>query len=161
MLKKTVRFSGQTYEVMLNNNHEISKSVEGLDDSFLINLERVRNCANGVPIVKDDSGTELRLGWHFFRQTEKDMYNNYRKGLSTSTTTTTVSKKTSSVPVEFAKEVLKLKKDLSQEAVKFFEDIVKEAEEDRLKKLEVAVRALVAAGFDEETAKKIVESKQK
>lgn len=149
-MEKKVIIKGKEFVAEFNANRELSKAVVGLDDKVLTSWPRERTCSNGVPIIKIDGGIEIRLGWHFFTEEEKEVYRNYKKGLNTGSGTP----KRSSVPPEFAKEVLdKCRKQLSAEAIAFFESCVKDP------KVEAAVKAMIAAGLTEEQARAVFASR--
>lgn len=151
-MTKEITIKGKKYTAEFNANRELSKTVAGLDDKVLISWPRERNCANGIPVIKDDTGIEIRLGWHFMTQAEKNIQNKYKSGLNTGTGTK--STKAPAVPLAYAKEVLALE-GISKEARAYFEGIVREAEEQASKNIEAAVKALMNLGMSEEKAREL------
>lgn len=152
-MTKEITIKGKKYTAEFNANRELSKTVAGLDDSVLINWPRERNCKNGIPVIKDDTGTEFRLGWHFMTQAEKDTQNEYKDGLNTGTGTKRT--KAPVVPLAYAKEVLGLK-GISKEAREYFEGVVRETEEAQKAKMEKAKSMLSSFSKEELAALKAI-----
>lgn len=152
-MTKEITIKDKKYTAEFNANRELSKTVAGLDDKVLTSWPRERTCANGVPIIKDDTGTEFRLGWHFFNDDEKAKYREYKSGLNTGTGTK--STKAPVVPLAYAKEVLALK-GISKEAKEYFEGIVREAEEAQKAKMEKAKSMLSSFSKEELAALKAI-----
>lgn len=159
MTVKSFILNGQEYSGTFNGNHELSKSVSGLDDKVLIEWPRARNCSNGVPVIKIDGNIEIRLGFHFFNEEEKEMYKNYKKGLNTGSGSGSSAPKISVKAQDldkYAREVLaneEVVKKLSPEALTFFKLCLLEDQ-----KIVAAVKALVNAGLDEETARSVLKA---
>lgn len=154
---KTFILNGQEYSGNFNGNRELSQPVSGLDDEVLKNWPRIRNCANGVPVIKIDGDVEIRLGFHFFTDDEKEMYKQYKKGLNTGSGSSTPRVSASAKDLDkYAREVLANKeivKKLSPEALAFFKSSLLEDP-----KIVAAVKALVNAGLDEETARSVLKA---
>lgn len=145
---KTVKFNfgGKAWEVEANNSGWIAPGADKELVELLKKAPRSGFTSKGVPIVKSDDGTNIYLGAAELRNDGESIH---QAGGSGSGTT----KQASTVPVAFAKEALGLK-GLSKEAKEYFENIVKEAEEQQKAKLDTALKAMIDAGISEEVAKK-------
>ena len=148
---KTVKFNfgGKSWEVKANNSGWIAPGAPKELIELLKKAPRSGFTSKGVPIVKSDDGTNIYLGAADLRNDGESIHQAGGSGSGSSI------KKPSTVPVEFAKEVLGLK-GLSDEAKKYFEDIVQEAEKAQKAKFDNAIRAMVATGMSEEQAKKLL-----
>ena len=146
---KTVKFNfgGKAWEVEANNSGWIAPGAPKELVELLKKAPRSGFTSKGVPIVKSDDGTNIYLGAADLRNDGESIHQAGGSGSS--------APKSSTVPVEFAKEALSLK-GLSEDAKKYFEGIVQEAEEVQKAKLDAALRALLAVGKSEEEAKKIL-----
>ena len=144
---KTVKFNfgGKAWEVEANNSGWIAPGAPKELVELLKKAPRSGFTSKGVPIVKSDDGTNIYLGAADLRNDGESIR---QAGGSGSGTT-----KPSTVPLAFAKEALGLE-GLSKEAKEYFEDIVQEAEKAQKAKLDIALRAMVAAGVPEDVAKK-------
>lgn len=149
---KTVKFNfgGKAWEVEANNSGWIAPGAPKELVELLKKAPRSGFTSKGVPIVKSDDGTNIYLGAAELRNEGESIHQAGGSGSSSGTV-----KQATTVPVAFAKEALGLK-GLSEEAKKFFENIVKEAEEQQKDKLDKALKALLAVGKSEEEAKKIL-----
>ena len=144
---KTVKFNfaGKAWEVEANNSGWIAPGAPKELVELLKKAPRSGFTSKGVPIVKSDDGTNIYLGATELRNPGETIHQ--CSGSSSS------APKPSTVPVEFAKEALSLK-GLSEDAKKYFEGIVQEAEKVQKAKLDTALRAMIAAGVPEDVAKK-------
>ena len=144
---KTVKFNfgGKEWKVEANNSGWIAPGAPKELVELLKKAPRSGFTSKGVPIVKSDDGTNIYLGAADLRNDGESIR---QAGGSGSGTT-----KPSTVPLAFAKEALGLE-GLSKEAKEYFEDIVQEAEKAQKAKLDIALRAMVAAGVPEDVAKK-------
>lgn len=145
---KTVKFNfgGKAWEVEANNSGWIAPGAPKELVELLKKAPRSGFTSKGVPIVKSDNGTNIYLGAADLRNEGESIH---QAGGSGSGTT----KQVTTVPLAFAKEALGLK-GLSEEAKKFFEGIVQEAEEQQKAKLDKALKAMIDAGVPEDVAKK-------
>lgn len=151
-MEKKFVLEGKSYTGNFNANGELSKAVEGLDKEVLINWPRHHNRANGSPVIELEKDKFICLGWMYYTDEEKKIYNAYTK--KSGGTGATKAAKPSEVPVNFAKEVIeKCSKELSEEARAFFQDIVNKEAEAQKAKVEAAVKALMAIGMTEEAAR--------
>ena len=129
----------------------------GLDDEILKKWPRERNCSNGVPVIKIDGNVEMRLGFHFFTDDEKETYKEYKKGLNTGSGSSVPRVSASAKDLDkYAREVLANKeivKKLSPEALAFFKSSLLEDP-----KIVSAVKALVNAGMTEEVARSVLKA---
>lgn len=143
---KTVKFNfgGKAWEVEANNSGWIAPGAPKELVELLKKAPRSGFTSKGVPIVKSDDGTNIYLGAADLRNDGESIHQAGGSG--------TV-KQVSTVPLAFAKEALGLK-GLSEEAKKYFEGIVQEAEKTQKAKLDTALRAMIAAGVPEDVAKK-------
>ena len=148
---KTVKFNfgGKAWEVEANNSGWIAPGAPKELVELLKKAPRSGFTSKGVPIVKSDNGTNIYLGAAELRNGGESIHQAGGSGSSSS------APRPSTVPVEFAKEALSLK-GLSEDAKKYFEGIVQEAEKVQKAKLDTALRALLAIGKSEEEAKKIL-----
>lgn len=146
---KTVKFNfgGKAWEVEANNSGWIAPGAPKELVELLKKAPRSGFTSKGVPIVKSDDGTNIYLGAADLRNDGESIHQAGGSGSGTS------APKPSTVPLAFAKEALGLK-GLSEEAKKYFEGIVQEAEEVQKAKLDTALRAMINAGISEEVAKK-------
>lgn len=147
---KTVKFNfaGKAWKVEANNSGWIAPGADKELVELLKKAPRSGYTSKGVPIVKSDDGTNIYLGAADLRNDGESIHQAGSSGSSSGTT-----KQASTVPVAFAKEALGLK-GLSEEAKKYFEGIVQEAEEQQKAKLDKALKAMIDAGISEEVAKK-------
>lgn len=145
---KTVKFNfgGKAWEVEANNSGEVSPGAPKELVELLKNAPRSGYTSKGVPIVKSDDGTNVYLGAAELRNPGETRHPCSGSGSS-------APKQVSTVPVAFAKEALGLE-GLSEEAKKYFEGIVQEAEQEQKAKLDKALKAMIDAGISEEVAKK-------
>lgn len=145
---KTVKFNfaGKAWEVEANNSGWIAPGAPKELVELLKKAPRSGFTSKGIPIVKSDDGTNIYLGAADLRNEGESIH---QAGGSGSGTT----KQASTVPLAFAKEALGLK-GLSEDAKKYFEGIVQEAEKAQKAKLDIALRAMIAAGVPEDVAKK-------
>lgn len=145
---KTVKFNfaGKAWEVEANNSGWIAPGAPKELVELLKNAPRSGYTSKGVPIVKSDDGTNIYLGAAELRNPGETRHPCSGSGSS-------APKQVSTVPVAFAKEALGLK-GLSEEAKKYFEGIVQEAEQEQKAKLDKALKAMIDAGISEEVAKK-------
>ena len=145
---KTVKFNfgGKEWKVEANNSGWIAPGAPKELVELLKKAPRSGFTSKGVPIVKSDDGTNIYLGAADLRNEGESIR---QAGGSGSGTT----KQVSTVPLAFAKEALGLK-GLSEEAKKYFDGIVQEAEKAQKAKLDTALRAMIAAGVPEDVAKK-------
>ena len=145
---KTVKFNfgGKAWEVEANNSGWIAPGAPKELVELLKKAPRSGFTSKGVPIVKSDNGTNIYLGAADLRNEGESIH---QAGGSGSGTT----KQVTTVPLAIAKEALGLK-GLSEEAKKFFEGIVQEAEEQQKAKLDKALKAMIDAGVPEDVAKK-------
>ena len=148
---KTVKFNfaGKAWEVVANESGWIAPGAPKELVELLKKAPRSGFTSKGVPIVKSDNGTNIYLGAAELRNGGESIHQAGGSGSSSS------APKPSTVPVEFAKEALSLK-GLSEDAKKYFEGIVQEAEKVQKAKLDTALKALLAIGKSEEEAKKIL-----
>lgn len=144
---KTVKFNfgGKAWEVEANNSGWIAPGAPKELVELLKKAPRSGFTSKGVPIVKSDDGTNIYLGAADLRNEGESIHQAGGSGSS--------APKSSTVPLAIAKEALGLK-GLSKEAKEFFENIVKEAEEQQKGKLDKALKAMIDAGISEEVAKK-------
>ena len=149
---KTVKFNfgGKAWEVEANNSGWIAPGAPKELVELLKKAPRSGFTSKGVPIVKSDDDTNIYLGAAELRNDGESIHQAGGSGSSSSSGTT---KQASTVPVAFAKEALSLK-GLSEEAKKYFEGIVQEAEKVQKAKLDTALKAMIAAGVPEDVAKK-------
>ena len=149
---KTVKFNfgGKAWEVEANNSGWIAPGAPKELVELLKKAPRSGFTSKGVPIVKSDDGTNIYLGAADLRNEGESIHQAGGSGSGSGTV-----KQATTVPLAIAKEALGLK-GLSKEAKEFFENIVKEAEEQQKDKLNKALRALLAVGKSEEEAKKIL-----
>ena len=145
---KTVKFNfgGKAWEVEANNSGWIAPGADKELVELLKKAPRSGFTSKGVPIVKSDDGTNIYLGAADLRNEGESIRQAGGSGKSTVRQVTTV-------PLAIAKEALGLK-GLSEEAKKFFEGIVQEAEKEQKAKLDKALEAMIAAGVPEDVAKK-------
>ena len=145
---KTVKFNfaGKAWEVEANNSGWIAPGANKELVELLKAAPRAGYTSKGVPIVKSDDGTNIYLGAADLRNDGESIHQAGGSGSGTV-------KQVSTVPLAFAKEALSLK-GLSEEAKKYFEGIVQEAEKVQKAKLDTALRAMIAAGVPEDVAKK-------
>ena len=145
---KTVKFNfaGKSWEVEANNSGWIAPGAPKELVELLKKAPRAGFTSKGVPIVKSDDGTNIYLGAADLRNDGESIHQAGGSG--------TV-KQVSTVPLAFAKEALSLK-GLSEEAKKFFEGVVQEAEKAQKAKLDTALKSLLAVGMSEEQAKKVL-----
>lgn len=153
---KTVKFNfgGKAWEVEANNSGWIAPGAPKELVELLKKAPRSGFTSKGVPIVKSDDGTNIYLGAADLRNEGESIHQAGGSGSGTSTTKKPV-KQTTTVPLAIAKEALGLK-GLSKEAKEFFENIVKEAEEQQKGKLDKALKSLLDVGMSEEQAKKVL-----
>lgn len=151
---KTVKFNfgGKAWEVEANNSGWIAPGAPKELVELLKKAPRSGFTSKGVPIVKSDDGTNIYLGAADLRNEGESIHQAGGSGSGSGTTKKPV-KQTTTVPLAIAKEALGLK-GLSKEAKEFFENIVKEAEEQQKGKLDKALKAMIDAGISEEVAKK-------
>ena len=144
---KTVKFNfaGKAWEVEANNSGWIAPGAPKELVELLKKAPRSGFTSKGVPIVKSDDGTNIYLGAADLRNEGESIHQAGGSGSS--------APKPATVPLAFAKEALSLK-GLSEEAKAFFENIVKEAEEQQKGKLDKALKAMIDAGIPEDVAKK-------
>lgn len=149
---KTVKFNfgGKAWEVEANNSGWIAPGAPKELVELLKKAPRSGFTSKGVPIVKSDDDTNIYLGAADLRNEGESIHQAGGSGSSSGTT-----KQATTVPLAIAKEALGLK-GLSKEAKKYFEGIVKEAEQEQKNKLDKALKALLAVGKSEEEAKKIL-----
>lgn len=147
---KTVKFNfgGKAWEVEANNSGWIAPGAPKELVELLKKAPRSGFTSKGVPIVKSDDGTNIYLGAADLRNDGESIHQAGGSGSSSGTT-----KQVSTVPLAIAKEALGLK-GLSKEAKEYFENIVKEAEQEQKAKLDKALKAMIDAGISEEVAKK-------
>ena len=147
---KTVKFNfgGKAWEVEANNSGWIAPGAPKELVELLKKAPRSGFTSKGVPIVKSDDDTNIYLGAAELRNDGESIH---QAGGSSSGSSTV--KQATTVPLAIAKEALSLK-GLSKEAKEFFENIVKEAEEQQKDKLDKALKAMIDAGISEEVAKK-------
>ena len=148
---KTVKFNfgGKAWEVEANNSGWIAPGAPKELVELLKKAPRSGFTSKGVPIVKSDDGTNIYLGAADLRNDGESIHQAGGSGSSSS------APKPSTVPVEFAKEALSLK-GLSEDAKKYFEGIVQEAEKVQKAKLDIALKSLLAVGMSEEQAKQVL-----
>ena len=146
---KTIKFNfaGKAWEVEANNSGWIAPGAPKELIELLKNAPRAGFTSKGVPIVKSDDGTNIYLGAADLRNDGEAIHQAGGSGSSSNT------QKQYTVPLAFAKEALSLK-GLSEEAKKYFEGIVQEAEKDKKTKLGKALKAMIDAGVPEDVAKK-------
>ena len=146
---KTVKFNfaGKAWEVEANNSGWIAPGAPKELVELLKKAPRSGFTSKGVPIVKSDDGTNIYLGAADLRNDGESIHQTGGSGSGSSAPRPTT------VPLAFAKEALGLK-GLSKEAKEYFENIVKEAEEQQKGKLDKALKAMIDAGISEEVAKK-------
>ena len=144
---KTVKFNfgGKAWEVEANNSGWIAPGAPKELVELLKKAPRSGFTSKGVPIVKSDDGTNIYLGAADLRNDGESIHQAGGSGTS--------APRQSTVPLAFAKEALSLK-GLSKEAKSYFEGIVQEAEKAQKAKLDIALRAMIAAGVPEDVAKK-------
>ena len=144
---KTVKFNfgGKAWEVEANNSGWIAPGAPKELVELLKKAPRSGFTSKGVPIVKSDDGTNIYLGAADLRNGGESIHQAGGSGSS--------APRPSAVPLAFAKEALSLK-GLSEDAKKYFEGIVQEAEKVQKAKLDTALRAMIAAGVPEDVAKK-------
>ena len=147
---RTVKFNfgGKAWEVEANNSGWIAPGADKELVELLKKAPRAGFTSKGVPIVKSDDGTNIYLGAAELRNGGESIHQAGGSGSSSGTT-----RQVSTVPLAFAKEALGLK-GLSEDAKKYFEGIVQEAEEAQKAKLDTALKAMIAAGVPEDVAKK-------
>lgn len=147
---KTVKFNfgGKAWEVEANNSGWIAPGADKELVELLKKAPRSGFTSKGVPIVKSDDGTNIYLGAAELRNEGESIHQAGGSGSGTVKQATTV-------PLAIAKEALGLK-GLSKEAKEFFENIVKEAEEQQKGKLDKALKSLLDVGMSEEQAKKVL-----
>ena len=147
---KTVKFNfgGKAWEVEANNSGWIAPGAPKELVELLKKAPRSGFTSKGVPIVKSDDGTNIYLGAAELRNEGESIHQAGGSGSGSSTV-----KQATTVPLAIAKEALGLK-GLSKEAKEFFENIVKEAEEQQKGKLDKALKAMIDAGVPEDVAKK-------
>lgn len=147
---KTVKFNfgGKAWEVEANNSSWIAPGAPKELVELLKKAPRSGFTSKGVPIVKSDDGTNIYLGAADLRNEGESIHQARGSGSGSGTT-----KQVSTVPLAFAKEALGLK-GLSEDAKKYFEGIVQEAEKAQKAKLDTALRAMIAVGVPEDVAKK-------
>ena len=145
---RTVKFNfgGKAWEVEANNSGWIAPGAPKELVELLKKAPRSGFTSKGVPIVKSDDDTNIYLGAADLRNEGESIHQAGGSGTSTAKQATTV-------PLAFAKEALGLK-GLSEEAKKYFEGVVQEAEKEQKAKLDTALRAMIAAGIPEDVAKK-------
>ena len=145
---KTIKFNfgGKEWKVEANNSGWIAPGAPKELVELLKKAPRSGFTSKGVPIVKSDDGTNIYLGAADLRNEGESIHQAGGSGSGTVKQATTV-------PLAFAKEALGLK-GLSEEAKKYFEGIVQEAEKAQKAKLDTALRAMIAAGVPEDVAKK-------
>ena len=145
---RTVKFNfgGKAWEVEANNSGWIAPGAPKELVELLKKAPRSGFTSKGVPIVKSDDDTNIYLGAADLRNEGESIHQAGGSGTSTVKQATTV-------PLAFAKEALGLK-GLSEEAKKYFEGVVQEAEKEQKAKLDTALRAMIAAGIPEDVAKK-------
>lgn len=148
---KTVKFNfaGKAWEVEANNSGWIAPGADKELAELLKKAPRAGYTSKGVPIVKSDDGTNIYLGAADLRNEGESIHQAGGSGSSSG------SVKPSTVPLAFAKEALGLK-GLSEDAKKYFEGIVQEAEKAQKAKLDTALKSLLAVGMSEEQAKKVL-----
>lgn len=144
---KTVKFNfaGKAWEVEANNSGWIAPGAPKELVELLKKAPRSGFTSKGVPIVKSDDGTNIYLGAADLRNDGESIHQAGGSGSS--------APRPSTVPLAIAKEALGLK-GLSEEAKKYFEDIVKFAEQEQKDKLNKALKAMIDAGVPEDVAKK-------
>lgn len=149
---KTVKFNfgGKAWEVEANNSGWIAPGAPKELVELLKKAPRSGFTSKGVPIVKSDDGTNIYLGAADLRNEGESIHQAGGSGSGSGSGTV---KQATTVPLAIAKEALGLK-GLSKEAKEFFENIVKEAEEQQKGKLDKALKAMIDAGISEEVAKK-------
>lgn len=160
MTIKSFILNGQEYSGAFNGNRELSETVTGLDDKVLIEWPRHHVCKNGIAVIEIDGGVQMRLGYHFLNAEEKALHKEvtgvYRSNSGSSgSSTPKVSVKSQELD-KYAREVLSDKeivKKLSPEALAFFKASLLEDP-----KIVAAVKALVNAGLDEETARSVLKA---
>lgn len=147
---KTVKFNfaGKAWEVEANNSGWIAPGADKELVELLKKAPRSGFTSKGVPIVKSDDGTNIYLGAAELRNDGESIHQVGGPGSGSS-----APKQVSTVPVAIAKEALGLK-GLSEEAKKYFESIVQEAEKAQKGKLDKALKAMIDAGIPEDVAKK-------
>lgn len=147
---RTVKFNfgGKAWEVEANNSGWIAPGADKELVELLKKAPRSGFTSKGVPIVKSDNGTNIYLGAAELRNDGESIH---QAGGSSSGSS--APRQVSTVPLAIAKEALGLT-GLSKEAKEFFENIVKEAEEQQKGKLDKALKAMIDAGISEEVAKK-------
>ena len=146
---KTVKFNfaGKAWEVEANNSGWIAPGAPKELIELLKKAPRSGYTSKGVPIVKSDDGTNIYLGAADLRNDGESIHQAVGSGSS--------APKPSTVPLAFAKEALGLK-GLSEEAKKYFQGIVQEAEKAQKAKLDTALKSLLAVGMSEEQAKQVL-----
>ena len=146
---KTVKFNfaGKAWEVEANNSGWIAPGAPKELIELLKKAPRSGYTSKGVPIVKSDDGTNIYLGAADLRNDGESIHQAVGSGSS--------APKPSTVPLAFAKEALGLK-GLSEEAKKYFQGIVQEAEKVQKAKLDTALKSLLAVGMSEEQAKQVL-----
>lgn len=149
---KTVKFNfgGKAWEVEANNSGWIAPGAPKELVELLKKAPRSGFTSKGVPIVKSDDGTNIYLGAADLRNEGESIHQAGGSGSGSGSGTV---KQATTVPLAIAKEALGLK-GLSKEAKEFFENIVKEAEQEQKAKLDKALKAMIDAGISEEVAKK-------
>ena len=147
---KTLKFNfgGKAWEVEANNSGWIAPGAPKELVELLKKAPRSGFTSKGVPIVKSDDGTNIYLGAADLRNPGESIHQAGGSGSGSGSS----APRPSTVPLAFAKEALSLK-GLSEEARKYFEDIVQEAEKAQKAKLDIALRAMLAAGVPEDVAK--------
>ena len=148
---KTIKFNfaGKAWEVEANNSGWIAPGAPKELVELLKSAPRSGFTSKGVPIVKSDDGTNIYLGAADLRNDGESIHQAGGSGSGSGSS----APKPSTVPLAFAKEALGLK-GLSEEARKYFDGIVQEAEKAQKAKLDTALRAMIAAGVPEDVAKK-------
>lgn len=151
---KTVKFNfgGKAWEVEANNSGWIAPGADKELVELLKKAPRSGFTSKGVPIVKSDDGTNIYLGATELRNPGETIHQCSGSGSGSGSGTV---KQATTVPLAIAKEALGLK-GLSKEAKEFFENIVKEAEEQQKGKLDKALKSLLDVGMSEEQAKKVL-----
>ena len=151
---KTVKFNfgGKAWEVEANNSGWIAPGADKELVELLKKAPRSGFTSKGVPIVKSDDGTNIYLGAADLRN-EGESIRQAGGSSSSSSSSSGTTRQATTVPLAFAKEALGLK-GLSEEAKKYFEDIVQEAEKVQKAKLDAALKAMIDAGIPEDVAKK-------
>lgn len=71
MYVKEFKLNGKVYVGTFNEGHEMSESVDGLDDSVIRNLPAESSDAGSCVYRLVDDGKRLRIGTHFMTEEEK------------------------------------------------------------------------------------------